>query len=340
VRRCAAAVLLATIAALGPAAADEPTILRVATVAPDGTAWAREMRAASREFDSRTEGRVKSKWYWGGVVGNELEMGERLRRGQIDEVVSGGPLCTEVMPTLRILRVPGLFQGRDEAQHVMNKLQSRLVAEARERGLVELSVVPIGGDMFFLNHAVSSLAELRSIKLWQWDLDSAGGAMARAMGFQIVPTSIEGAARAFDDGKLEGFWVMPTAAMAFQLAVRAPYLLDLNWSILFGCTLLSSRFFYGLSPDDQKALVTVIAHGAERIADVGLQQETALLSGAFKHQGVKLVPASERFRAEFFAAAKSSQEHDGPKLVPRELIQQVKEILADYRAEHAGRAPR
>jgi TRAP-type C4-dicarboxylate transport system substrate-binding protein len=334
-RACAAALLLAL---FSPCASAEPVTLRAATVAPEGSAWARELRALGPIIERSTSGRVRVKWYFNGVAGGELEIGERVRRGQLDMVVSGGTLCTEVMPTMRVLRLPGLFQGRDEAQHVMYKLQSKMAAEAREQGFVELGIAPEGADMFFLPRPMSTLAELRTIKLWQWEHDSAALAMASAMGLKSVSTPLADAARAFDDGRFEGFFAIPTAAMAFQWSVRAPFLLDLRSSMLFGCLLVSSSSFYGLAPEDQKALVAVTARLADRIGDVGLQQEAALLGGAFQHQGVKLVPASERLRAEFFAAAKAAQEREGPKVVPLGLIQQVKEMLADYRAEHLGQA--
>jgi len=54
--------------ALGAQAA---TMIKIATVAPDGTAWMREMRAGADAVKKRTEGRVEIKYYPGGVMGDE-----------------------------------------------------------------------------------------------------------------------------------------------------------------------------------------------------------------------------------------------------------------------------
>ena len=56
--------------------------------------------------------------------------------------------------------------------------------------------------------------------------------------------------------------------------------------------------------------------------------------GVFEKQGLKHVPVSDTFRAEYFAAARAARERLGDKLVPRALMEHVLALLADYRAEH------
>src|SRR4051794_39797241 len=79
----------------------EPRILRLGTIAPDGTAWAREFNTFAREVETETGKQVKVKWYFGGIAGDESEMLERVRRGQLDGAASGGPLCERLSPSLR-----------------------------------------------------------------------------------------------------------------------------------------------------------------------------------------------------------------------------------------------
>ena len=265
-------------------------------------------------------------------------MRDGVSRGQLDFVASGGMLCTDVMPSMRVLRLPALFQSWDEAKHVMNKLQPTLTAEARERGFVYLGGTGLGSDMFFLRHPVKTLAELRALKLWEWSLDSVALKMSQAMGLSIVPLELADAGRAFDDGKIDGFYAIPTAALVFQWSIRAQQVLEYKGSFLFGCFLLSDRAFYSLSDEDQKAFLTVLAQANERNAEVGPETEKALLGGAFQHQGAHLVHVSESFRAELFAAANNARDAEGPRLVPKELLERVKAMLLDYRAEHGAAA--
>ena len=45
--------------------------LKIATLAPDGTSWMQAMRKGAEEVKQRTKGRVKLRFYPGGVMGND-----------------------------------------------------------------------------------------------------------------------------------------------------------------------------------------------------------------------------------------------------------------------------
>jgi len=47
------------------------TVLKIATVAPEGSEWMRAHREAGEEIKQRTDGRVVLKFYSGGVMGND-----------------------------------------------------------------------------------------------------------------------------------------------------------------------------------------------------------------------------------------------------------------------------
>lgn len=82
-----------------PAAAEGVRTLRIATVAPEGTAWAHEMTAWTREIESATNGAVKLKMYFGGIAGGELDVLERIKRHQLDGAISGGMICSRLGPS-------------------------------------------------------------------------------------------------------------------------------------------------------------------------------------------------------------------------------------------------
>src|SRR5439155_699704 len=102
---CAGLILLAT-----SAAADEPTLIRFGTVAPEGSSWAREGLAFARDVEQRTDGRVRVKVYFGGITGDEVQTIEQARRGRVDAIASGGMSCLALAPSLRVFRVPGLIR--------------------------------------------------------------------------------------------------------------------------------------------------------------------------------------------------------------------------------------
>src|SRR5437764_9262847 len=126
-----------------------PVTLRFATAAPDGTAWARVFRAMARDIETESKGEILSKWYFGGIAGDEITSLDRLQRGQLDGIMSGGPGCIRMSPSMRALRLLGLFQSRDESAYALGRLRPVIDAEFAERGMRHIGSVGLGSDMVF-----------------------------------------------------------------------------------------------------------------------------------------------------------------------------------------------
>lgn len=60
------------LALVGAASSTSAQTLKMATVAPDGLAWIKQLRTAMKAIDQETEGRVKFKLYPGGVPAHIL----------------------------------------------------------------------------------------------------------------------------------------------------------------------------------------------------------------------------------------------------------------------------
>jgi TRAP-type C4-dicarboxylate transport system substrate-binding protein len=335
VRTAGSIALVAALLACAPGRGRaEPTVLRFGTVAPDGTGWARLARNTSRALAEATAGQVTGKWYFNGIAGDELQMMERIRKDQLDGIVSGGTLCQKLSPSMRVLRVVGLFQTRDESSYVAGRLKPLFDEEFRKAGFVNLGSVGVGPDLIFSRTPVRSLADLRKLRMWVWDLDPLFRAEWPLLGVHAAPLPIDEAYRAFEDGRIDGFFAVPSSALAFQWSTETRYMTDLRVSFLRTCILVSTRAFDQLPADAQQALLTASARGIVGLEELGRSQDEQLLGGLFVRQGIKPVPVSETFRAEFFNEALTARERISPKLVNPELLQRVLGLLADYRAEH------
>jgi TRAP-type C4-dicarboxylate transport system substrate-binding protein len=308
--------------------------LRFASPAPEGTGWAREIRAITREVEAATHDDVKLKWYLGGIAGDELQMGERVRRDQLDGVGSGGMLCARLAPTMRVLSVLGLFQDRAEASYVAARLRTTLDEEFAKSGFVNLAELSVGPQVLFTRKPLASLADFKKTKLWLWDLDQVQTRQMKQMGVPIVPTALEEAAGAYDTGKLDGFLAVTQAALAFQWSTQTRYLTPIKMGVLTGCLIVSTRAFDSLTLDAQEVLRGAAAKAANRLEELGRQQDEALLGGLFTRHGLQFVPVNERFRAEFIGAAAAAREALSADLIPQPLLLKVTSWLADYRAEH------
>jgi len=322
----------------GVAHAEPRWTLRMATVAPEGTAWAREFAAFSRAVLAGTAGEVKVKWYLGGIGGSEVEVGERIKRGQLDGTAAGGMLCQRESPSMRVMRVRGLFNTRQEAAHVMSRLKPQIDEEFRKAGYVHLVSTGLGPDVVFSRNPIESMADLRKARFWRWDLDDLALLTDRALGMHPVPLPLDQAGAAYDEGRVDGFLAIPAALLAFQWYTRARYFIDLRQGFLWGCLLVSERPFDRLPAGHQQVLRTAAAELSARLEAVGQQQDQALLGGLLQKQGLKATRVTPQLRAEFVAAARDVRDRLDEQLVPRPLLERVLAMLADYRSEHSDRS--
>ena len=337
-RRGAAVVVVAVVALVaagGRAVAGEPIVMRMASVAPEGSAWANLLSDWARELEATTAGNIRVKWYFSGVTGDELETFAGIGKGHLDGIASGGMICERLAPSMRIQGLAGVFQSREEASYVIERLRPTLEEETRRAGFELLIATGLGPEVLFTRTPVRTLSELRKLRLWRWSADDPGITMSHEMGLTIVPTDLEAARKAYDERRIDGFIAIPTAALAFQWSTQARYITDLRPGYLTGCVAVAHRALDRLTVEQQKQFRSLFAKYDALFQEMGRRQDEALLGGLFQKQGLKPIPPSEGFRSEFFEAARSARERAATKFVSRATLDRVLKWLADYRAEHA-----
>jgi TRAP-type transport system periplasmic protein len=330
--------VVGVVAVAATARAGEPEhTLRMASIVPQGTAWAREMHALSRDVALQTSGRVNIKWYLGGIAGDDVEAGKRVERDQLDGVGTGAWQCERWAPSIKVTRLPGLFANRAESKYVASRLRPTFEEEFKRAGFVYLGDSQVGPSIVLTRRPVRSFDELKHTKLWTLDVDPTKARLLGALGMTVVPLSFDESRRAFDDGRVDGFLAPPTGALAFQWATQARYFTDVTTDHILGCIVVTARAFDRLPFEDQRTVRAAAAKFAARFDDVGAHADEELLGGLFERQGLQRVRVDDRFRAEFDAASRAVWDQLDEKMVPRALLQQVRAILAAYRAANPTR---
>jgi len=330
-RLAGAIAIMGALVAAAPCARAEPVTLRLASVAPDGTAWARELKAFGREITGSTHDEVQVKWYLSGIAGDELQSHERVQRDQLDGILSGGMLCQRLAPSMRAAGMAGEFRDRDEAHYVMGRLKPIVDQEFAKAGYVDVATAGMGFSVLFSRTPIRTMADVRKLRPWLWSLDDVLRTQLGAMGINVVPLPVEGSARAYDEGKVDGFVGLPSAALAFQWSAQARYVIDLRVGYLTGCMLLSRRAWDALSHDNQQVIESAAAKLQVRIQETTRRMDESLLSGLFAKQGLQVLAVPPSLQAEFAAAAREAQKRV-EKLAPPGTVERVSAWIAEFRA--------
>src|SRR5215467_11899218 len=125
------ALALALATALPATAA---TTIKIATIAPDGTAWMKEIRATGDAIKKGTDGRVELKLYPGGVMGDNATVLRKIKIGQLQGSAFTGGEASVITKDAEIYTVPFLFRSQAEADKVRAKVDPVLKDAVRKTG--------------------------------------------------------------------------------------------------------------------------------------------------------------------------------------------------------------
>jgi TRAP-type C4-dicarboxylate transport system substrate-binding protein len=150
------------------------------------------------------------------------------------------------------------------------------------------------------------------------------------MGLHIVPLPLYDAVAAADDGRVDGFIVVPSAALSFGMFTRARWFTDLHSAFLPGCMVMNAHSFARLSPPD-RAAVNAAAARLKQEFESSERRVNQHLEAAFEREGLRASPMSPAFRAAFLESGRAALRRLDSRLAPATLIDETKRILERVR---------
>jgi len=290
VTRAAAALLLFTLAPAGALAAP-PITLKVATLAPSGSAWHDLLKELAQAWEQAAGGQLKVKVYPGGAQGSEGEMIRKLGIGQLQAAALSNVGLHDVVPEAQAFSTPALFRDEAELRCAFARLGPSLTAAFERRGLVPVQWTVVGAASFFCTAPMRTPADLAGRKLFAWEGDPGSAEAWRSAGFHPVVLSSTDLVPALQTGMVECLANAPAYALGARLFDRARHRLDLPVAWLLGA-LVVRRDAWEQVPAALRPRLLEIAHTlGERIdREAGRLNAEALV--AMERQGLQTVAAN------------------------------------------------
>jgi TRAP-type C4-dicarboxylate transport system substrate-binding protein len=221
---------------------------------------------------------------------------------------------------------------------VLSRLREKIDGEFHKNGFVLLNTAPLGPHILFSRKPVRSIADLRGMRFWVWDMDDVLHLMLPELGVKFEKLKLAEGERAYLEGRIDGFVAPPSVALAFQWSALVKYVSDLRLDFLSACLTIDQRSFDPLPDNQRRALVEASIKAGLRITEVSQQLDARLMDeGLFTRQGVTIVPVSEAFRSEFYQQAEQVRERMKPRLPDPTLVDRILALLADFRVSPRSR---
>lgn len=331
--RCMALALCALVGVTGTIWADE---IKVATLAPDGSEWMREMRSGAERVRELTDGRVQLRFYPGGVMGNDAQVLRRVRIGQLHGGAFASSGLAERYRALTLYGVPLLFHSLDEVDYVRERLDPKLEAGLEEAGFVSLGFSEGGFAHLMANEPIRGVEDLQRRKIWVPEGDPLSFIAMEALGLSPVVLPLTDVLTGLQTGLLDVVAASPVAALTLQWHTKVSYRTDFPVAYTMGILALDARTLNAMSADDQR-VVREIMRAAMRRIDRAAREDNREAEQAMTDIGIEPVTANagdvdtwRRTVANIYPALRDRPDIDGP------LLDELLALLEDYRSNDSA----
>jgi TRAP-type C4-dicarboxylate transport system substrate-binding protein len=282
-------VVALSLAVLAIAAPAQARTLKIATIVPDGSSWLVEMREAGDRILERTEGRVKLKFYPGGVMGSDKTVLRKVRAGQLHGGAFTSGALADIYPNIELYSLPLLFRDYEEVTLVRKEMDQKLKDGLEANGFVAMSITD-GGFAYILSQSeIRTVEDAAGAKVWQVEDDRMTAITLKVAKVSPVPLPISDVYTALQTGLIDTVAAPPMGAIAFQWHTKVKYLTDVPLMYLVGVLAIDKRPFAKISSPDQ-AIVREELETAGRNLDAESRSGEANAREALANQGIKFVP--------------------------------------------------
>jgi TRAP-type C4-dicarboxylate transport system substrate-binding protein len=328
-------IALALLAAIFSAPPAQAQVLKLATLAPEGSPWHDVIVDIGESWKVASAGRVTLRVYAGGVAGDEPDMIRKMRVGQLQAAALSGAGLAQITPEIQALQMPMMLASYEELDYVRDRLAPKLEALTEAHGFKVLNWADAGWVHFFAQRAVIRPAEMKPLKIFTWEGDPTYAEVIKRMGFQPVPMAATDIYTGLQSGLINAFPTTPIAALSFQWFGLAKHMTDVKWAPLVGAMVVSATAWRSL-PDELKPRLVQAAQDAAVRARGKIRPLEDEAIAAMKAHGLVVEPVPADALKEWEATGRGSYPYLVGKVVPAAMVAEVERLRDEYRAQKAS----
>jgi len=327
----ATVLLVTTLGQPAPATAARKTVIKLGTLAPDGSAWHLILQDMGQRWKQASDGRVELRIYPGGRAGDEPDMVRKIRIGQLHAAALTVAGLATVSNGPQVLSVPKLFDSYAELDHVRGELGPELEADLRRQGFIVLDWADAGWIRFLATGPVQAPEDLRRMKLFVWAGAQETLDIWKAFGFHPVPLAATDIQTGLRTGLIDAAPMTAIAALASQTFTVANHMVDVRWAPLAGAVVVSESAWLRVPADVRPELVRIARDAGERLrTEIRALDDAAV--GAMRARGLVVHDVDAELDDRWRRLAETAYPRIRGAVVPAELFDRAIELRDRYRS--------
>lgn len=312
-------------------AADKTVKVKLATLAPKGSTPFQILQTMNEEWQKATGGRAKLTIYADGTQGSEGETVKRMRIGQLQASLITGVGLADIEESVTCLQtMPMVFRSFEELDYVQGKMTPLLEKRLEAKGFVVLSWVDAGWIHYFARRPAIHPDEFKKLRIFAWAGDNNAIALMKSLGYQPLPLEAADILPSLKTGMVDAVPAPPFYALAGQFYDPAPHMVNVNWAPLVGALVMTKKAWDEFNPDEQKAM-RAAAEVAGKQMRAQARKENVEAVEAMKKRGLTVHTPSPAELEAWEKLAESAYPTIRGKMVPADLFDEVRKLVAEYR---------
>lgn len=313
------------------ASASQALTLKIATVAPAGTSWMKEMIKGADAIKDKTAGRVKLKFYPGGVMGNDASVHRKIKINQLQGGAFSSSGLSHIDSSIQLFSLPMVFDSFAEVDYVRKSLDQSVKQHMAENGFVLLGITEGGFARIFSTQEVTNLEQIRATKVWMPEGDNLIKETFDALGVQPIALPLADVFTGLQTGLIETITTTSTGAIAFQWHSKVNYMIDAPVLYVIGTLAVSKESFSKIKADDQRIVIEEMDQVFQRLEKIN-RQDNIDATAALKTQGIKVItPSREEITRWKMLSQKSIEKISANGEIDNKLVMQMYQLLKEIR---------
>ncbi len=308
--------------------------IKMGTLAPEGTNWIELAKKFSKHIEEFSNGQVRFVWYTGGVMGDEPDMIRKIKLGQLNGGGFTGMGLGIIVPEVRTLELPLLFDSYEEVDYVLQKTLPDFKERFRNHGLEFLGWAENGFVYAFSNVPIVTIEDLKKIKMWVWAGDSFAQEVFSSLGaISPIPMQVTGVLMGLQTGMINAFYNTLLGTVALQWYTQVKYLMDRPLTYSASALIISSRTWKKIPANIQ---AEIQEKGRELIDEMKkiARADNAKAKKAMLEAGITPVKPSDALINFFKKNVKKAYKNLEGKFYDKGFLEKIQFYINEYRSTH------
>lgn len=290
--KVAATVLAGALSCSGAANALE---LRLGTVTPDNTVWAKQLKGYVAKVAELSGGDLTIEYFGNAQLGTMGDTMKMVLTGRLDMWIGATPVLAAVTPELGLLTFPYMLDSSAEAACVVPKLLD-ISREKVGKKYHYLGSTAVGSQSLGVKQEIRTPAGLANVKLRTAPL-KATMTYFKSIGANPVPLAAAETTAALGTGLVDAVDFAPVFYVATGANKTAPVFVTTRHTYNVGAVIVSSRTWAGLSDAHKQILDDAMVALDFPTSAAQIDGFEAKMLGAHKAKGGTVVDLTEAERA-------------------------------------------